>query len=62
MWQGPPRVKSFTAILSTDYTDYAEFCAISVICGSKRLLTDPQRAHNMRALSKSIIGVVLVHT
>ena len=26
------------------------------------LLTDPQRAHNMRALSKGIIGVVLVHT
>jgi heme exporter protein D len=29
---------------------------------SEMLLTDPRRAHNMRALSKCIIGVVLVHT
>jgi len=26
------------------------------------LLTDPQRTHNMRTLSKCVIGVVLVHT
>ena len=26
------------------------------------LLTDPAQAHNMRALSKCIISVVLVHT